>query len=33
MAGGMPMNLLAPALADFRNVFPTVQVRLIVHPF
>lgn len=27
------MNLLAPALADFRNVFPMVQVRLIVHPF
>lgn len=33
VAGGVPMNLLTPALADFRNAFPTVQIRLIVHPF
>ncbi|CAN7352682.1 LysR family transcriptional regulator [Bosea sp. LjRoot9] len=33
VAGGVPMNLLTPALADFRDMFPTVQVRLIVQPF
>lgn len=33
VAGGVPMNLLTPALTDFRNAFPTVQIRLIVHPF
>jgi DNA-binding transcriptional LysR family regulator len=33
VAGGIPMNLVTPALADFRNAFPTVQIRLIVHPF
>jgi DNA-binding transcriptional LysR family regulator len=33
VAGGVPMSLVTPALADFRDVFPTVQIRLIVHPF
>jgi DNA-binding transcriptional LysR family regulator len=33
VAGGVPINLLTPALADFRDTFPTVQIRLIVQPF
>ena len=33
IVGGVPFNLLAPALSDFRRAFPSVQLRLIIHPF
>ncbi len=33
VAAAIPIALLAPALADFREAFPTVQLRLSVLPF
>ena len=33
IAGAVPMTLLTPALADFRDAFPTVQLRLSTLPF
>jgi DNA-binding transcriptional LysR family regulator len=33
IVGGIPLNLLVPALSGFSRAFPSVQLRLIVHPF
>jgi len=33
VGAAIPMQLLAPALSDFREAFPTVQLRLSVLPF
>jgi DNA-binding transcriptional LysR family regulator len=33
IVGGVPLNLLTPALSDFSRAFPSVQLRLTVHPF